>query len=45
MSARVSGISGVTQSFDPLTSERVLALQGRALNRWSLDTFHTTGRT
>ncbi|MDP6233148.1 MAG: hypothetical protein QF839_03115, partial [Candidatus Poseidoniaceae archaeon] len=28
MSARVSGISGVTQSFDPLTSERVLALQG-----------------
>ncbi|DAC16291.1 MAG TPA: hypothetical protein HA276_06120 [Candidatus Poseidoniaceae archaeon] len=28
MSARVSGISGVTQSFDPLTSERVLALKG-----------------
>ena len=28
MSARVSGISGVTQSFDPLTSERVLALVG-----------------
>ena len=28
MSARVSGVSGVTQSFDPLTSERILELKG-----------------
>ena len=28
MSARVSGVSGVIQSFDPLTSERILELKG-----------------